>query len=60
MKIDSRLAEGLVREQFPEWAGLEVRPVEKGGWDNRTFHLGGEMLIRLPSQEWYTPQVEKE
>ena len=31
-----------------------------GGWDNRTFHLGDDMAVRLPSAEGYAPQVEKE
>lgn len=31
-----------------------------GGWDNRTFHLGDDMAVRLPSAEGYTPQVDKE
>ena len=31
-----------------------------GGWDNRTFHLGDEMTVRLPSAASYALQVEKE
>lgn len=46
--------------QFPRWASLPIRPVQWGGWDNRTFHLGSEMLVRLPSAEGYAPQVAKE
>jgi aminoglycoside phosphotransferase (APT) family kinase protein len=34
--------------------------VAEGGWDNRTFHLGDEMLIRLPSARRYVAQVDKE
>lgn len=30
------------------------------GWDNRTFHLGKDMSIRLPSAADYELQVEKE
>lgn len=52
--------ERLVATQFPDWAQLPVRPVAQGGWDNRTFHLGGAMLVRLPSAERYVAQVEKE
>lgn len=37
-----------------------VRPVAHGGWDNRTFHLGEEMTVRLPSAAGYVQQVEKE
>ena len=37
-----------------------MRPVEAGGWDNRTFHLGPRMTARLPSAAQYALQVEKE
>jgi aminoglycoside phosphotransferase (APT) family kinase protein len=47
--IDTALVRRLVVTQFPLWKGLAVRPVELGGWDNRTFHLGDEMTVRLPS-----------
>ena len=59
-EIDARLARRLVDRQFPQWADLPVRPVEIDGWDNRTFRLGSELTVRLPSGEWYAKQVEKE
>lgn len=58
--INERLAHRLVTKQFPQWARLPVRPVTLGGWDNRTFHLGDDMLLRFPSAEEYAVQVEKE
>jgi aminoglycoside phosphotransferase (APT) family kinase protein len=58
--IDAALVRRLIAAQFPEWAGLAVRPVEPGGWDNRTFRLGDHMLARLPSGSAYVAQVEKE
>ncbi|MFC0006528.1 aminoglycoside phosphotransferase family protein [Micromonospora siamensis] len=58
--IDVALVRRLVATQFPGWTGLEVRPVEAGGWDNRTFHLGDAMTVRLPSAPGYVPQVAKE
>ncbi|MDQ3855066.1 MAG: aminoglycoside phosphotransferase family protein [Chloroflexota bacterium] len=58
--IDVALVRRLVSSQFPHWADLPVRPVEHDGWDNRTFHLGESMTVRLPSAEGYVPQVEKE
>jgi len=60
VKIDAALAARLVAGQFPHWAGLPIRPVEAGGWDNRTFHLGEQMTVRLPSAGPYAAQVEKE
>jgi aminoglycoside phosphotransferase (APT) family kinase protein len=60
VEIDTALAGRLVAAQFPRWAALPVRPVAGGGWDNRTFRLGEEMLVRLPSAERYVAQVAKE
>ncbi|MBC7528488.1 MAG: aminoglycoside phosphotransferase family protein [Chthonomonadaceae bacterium] len=58
--IDVSLVSRLVATQFPRWAHLDVRPVELSGWDNKTFRLGDDMSIRLPSAERYAAQVEKE
>ncbi|RAZ93034.1 aminoglycoside phosphotransferase [Mesorhizobium hawassense] len=58
--IDTALVRRLVDVQFPRWRHLPVSPVAFGGWDNRTFHLGDAMTVRLPSAEPYAMQVEKE
>ncbi len=58
--ITSRLVSELVATQFPLWADLPVRPVPLDGWDNTTFRLGNDMLVRLPSAERYVAQIEKE
>jgi aminoglycoside phosphotransferase (APT) family kinase protein len=58
--IDTALVHELVDSQFPPWAGLPIRPVAFGGWDNRTFHLGDTMTVRLPSAQRYAARVEKE
>lgn len=50
----------LLREQFPKWADLPVRPVDVDGNDNTSFRLGDELLVRLPSHERYVLGVEKE
>lgn len=50
----------LVREQFPRWAGLEIRPVDLDGWDNTAFRLGDDMSARLPSDDPYVAQTAKE
>jgi aminoglycoside phosphotransferase (APT) family kinase protein len=60
LTIDTALVRRLVATQFPQWRDLAVRPVASGGWDNRTFHLGDEMTVRLPSAAAYCLQVEKE
>lgn len=60
MEIDVELVRRLIESQFPDWADLPIEKVEPNGWDNRTFRLGTEMSVRLPSHERYSPQVEKE
>ncbi len=60
MMINSDLVARLINEQFPEWSHLYIKPVKNGGNDNRTFHLGDQMSVRLPSAAGYAPQVEKE
>jgi aminoglycoside phosphotransferase (APT) family kinase protein len=59
-EIDAVLVSQLIASQFPQWTHLPIKPVELSGWDNRTFHLGPDMSVRLPSAEGYVAQVEKE
>lgn len=58
--INTELAIALISDQFPQFSHLPIWPVEHGGHDNRTFHLGDEMSIRLPSTQDYERQVQKE
>lgn len=59
-EIDAALVRRLIETQFPQWAHLPIRRVEPGGWDNRTFLLGAEMSVRLPSAAGYAAQVTRE
>lgn len=58
--ISTDLVKRLVASQFPQWSELPVAPVEVDGWDNRTYRLGTELTVRLPTAESYTPAVDKE
>lgn len=58
--IDAGLVRRLIGFQFPQWSGLPVTPVEVDGWDNRTYRLGDQLTVRLPTAEYYTPAVDKE
>ncbi len=60
IEVSTAQARRLVEEQCPQWANLRIEPVANGGWDNRTFHLGTDMLIRLPSAAEYAEAVDKE
>jgi aminoglycoside phosphotransferase (APT) family kinase protein len=58
--VTEELARRLVAAQFPRWSDLPVEPVANGGWDNWTFRLGADMVVRLPSASEYAQAVEKE
>jgi aminoglycoside phosphotransferase (APT) family kinase protein len=58
--VDADLVRRLIAAQFPRRAHLPVEPVLPGGHDHRTFRLGDELSVRLPSGDWYALQVEKE
>src|SRR4051794_28079404 len=58
--LDAALVRRLVAAQFPHWAQLPIARVELDGGDNCTFRLGDEMSVRLPSNEGYRLQVDKE
>lgn len=58
--ISPELASRLIASQFPEYAHLPITSVEKQGHDNRTYHLGSDMLIRMPTEESYALKVPKE
>lgn len=58
--ITAELVKELIVEQFPQYRALNIKPVKFSGIDNRTFHLGDNMLIRLPSAEGYAEQAAKE
>jgi aminoglycoside phosphotransferase (APT) family kinase protein len=60
LKITTDLVSALIDQQFPQWSGCAIAPVDPGGWDNRTFRLGATMLVRLPRHAAYVAQVEKE
>jgi aminoglycoside phosphotransferase (APT) family kinase protein len=58
--IPISLVKRLVNEQFPEYGHLRLVKVVPGGWDNRTFRLGDQLVVRMPSAERYASQVQKE
>ncbi len=49
--IDVSLVRRLIATQFPQWADLPIKPIEFGGWDNRTFHLGEHMTVAYPAAQ---------
>src|SRR5579871_29372 len=59
VEITPALAHKLIVEQFPEYAHLSVVSVERQGHDNRTYRLGENLLIRMPTDEFYALKVPK-
>lgn len=60
MILSLDLARKLIAEQFPDYAHLPITEVEKQGNDNRTYRLGEEMLIRMPTAACYADKVSIE
>lgn len=58
--IDETLVKNLIAAQFPQWKHLPIKAVVRGGWDNRTFHLGDRLSVRMPSAAVYAAKVNKE
>jgi aminoglycoside phosphotransferase (APT) family kinase protein len=46
--ISADLAARLIAEQFPQWAGLPVRPVGSQGTWRVNYRLGDDLVIRVP------------
>ncbi|MBP7709597.1 MAG: aminoglycoside phosphotransferase family protein [Rickettsiales bacterium] len=57
MLINTNTATKLIAQQFLQYSHLPIREVEIQGHDNRTFRLGSDMLVRLPSAEIYAAKV---
>lgn len=60
VRISEKLVRRLVGRQFPQWRDLPVRAVAQGGWDNRSFHLGDALVVRMPSASRYAAAIERE
>jgi aminoglycoside phosphotransferase (APT) family kinase protein len=58
--ITLALVKQLIKKQFPEFSELSIHPVKVQGHDNRSFRLGNDMLIRMPTAEAYALKVPKE
>src|SRR5699024_5882167 len=47
-EVSARTAGRLVAEQFPQYADLEIRPLETDGTDNEIFAVGSHLAARFP------------
>jgi aminoglycoside phosphotransferase (APT) family kinase protein len=58
--ITPELVSAIIRSQFPQYAALPVRSVDIQGHDNRSFRLGDEWVIRMPTADSYAVKVSLE
>jgi aminoglycoside phosphotransferase (APT) family kinase protein len=58
--VGEGLARRLIRDRFPHWAELPLRPVEPAGTDHAIYRLGDEMVARFPRIDWAEDQPAKE
>jgi aminoglycoside phosphotransferase (APT) family kinase protein len=57
--IDEPLVRGLLWQQHPDLAELDIRLVANG-WDNNLYRLGNELVVRLPRRRVAVPLIEQE
>jgi aminoglycoside phosphotransferase (APT) family kinase protein len=57
--IDVALARALLEDQHPDLAHLELREFANG-WDNVTFRLGEQLVIRMPRRAMAAPLIDHE
>ncbi|AOS63794.1 aminoglycoside phosphotransferase family protein [Actinoalloteichus hymeniacidonis] len=58
-EVDENFVRGLLRQQHPDLADREIRPVS-GGWDNQLWRLGADLAVRLPMTERAPALLAKE
>jgi aminoglycoside phosphotransferase (APT) family kinase protein len=58
--ITIALVTKLIQSQFPHYSSLPIHALANAGWDNYTFRLGENMLIRLPRDAEHAPPILKE
>lgn len=57
-EIDALLVKQLLKEQFPQWAKLSIKPVSSAGTDNAIYRLGTDMCVRLPRTSEAAKHIE--
>lgn len=58
--VTTDLVRRLIRDQFPRWADLPLRPVDPAGSDHVIHRLGDGLAVRLPRHAGAVGQAETE
>jgi aminoglycoside phosphotransferase (APT) family kinase protein len=57
---DEELVRSLLREQFPQWADLQLSEYRSAGTDNALFRLGSDRVVRVPRTATSAVQLQKQ
>ncbi|WP_162801681.1 aminoglycoside phosphotransferase family protein [Candidatus Chromulinivorax destructor] len=58
--IHELTAQQLIKDQFPEFQHFDIRPAQTQGHNTRTFRLGNNLLLHLPSVSLSASNITKE
>lgn len=59
-EVTPELVRRLLREQMPQWAGLQLSDKPLRGTDNALYRLGDDMVARFPRIHWAVDAIPKE
>ncbi len=59
VEVDVGLVERLILDPCPDFAGLEVSLLANG-WDNVTFRVGADHVVRMPRREMAAGLIDNE
>jgi aminoglycoside phosphotransferase (APT) family kinase protein len=59
ISVDRELVQALLSEQHPDLAGLPLAHLD-AGWDNVSWRLGPDLVVRLPRRSLAVPLIESE
>jgi aminoglycoside phosphotransferase (APT) family kinase protein len=60
LSINTEIVKNLIKEQFPEYAGLPIYEFDSTGTVNSIFRLGNDYYMRFPKLEGYADSLLKE
>lgn len=59
-EINCKLAQDLIKSQFPQFAKLPIVAMISAAEDHKLFRLGENMIIRMPKFDWAADSIKNE
>lgn len=59
VEVSAGTVRGLIADQFPAWAGLDVREVRSAATDNAIFRIGDDLAARFPLRRGNPDQLRR-